>query len=638
MRAESVCSPDIPPPSLDLDARVANAWAHYRSLGSPRFVMAPMVDQSELAFRMLGREFGCELCYTPMLHSKQFSTNAEYRLKFFTTCPQDRPLVVQLCGHDPPTVLQAALLLQDHCDAIDINLGCPQGIAKKGNYGAFLADRDWGAVQGIVRTLHNNLKVPVWCKCRLFPDMDRTIRFVRMLEDAGCALLTIHGRTKEMKGQNTGLADWDKIRTVKQALRIPVFANGNIRDSNDVLRCLEVTGVEGVMSAEGLLANPALFSPLVASAPKLALSCRAAEICFLANHYMDITLTYTTPLKFVRAHLFRMLKLLLAEFGTDLRGDLHSAKDFAQMRDVVRLLAGRVVGQPCSDDSREWARRSATLETAATTASTAQAPSDGPNADSGRKRARSTTEADGDERAASPAASHSEKRPHTCVPEVEAESCELAKAAWASAVQAVQNALPSLSGELLPAALADSVTHALSLCSACGLVDAVVLPAALDWLVPVVLAPQLEALQQHCTAVRSGGAEVAADPICALARLVGAAASLHLQIARQLTTCGAVGALIDVLVSAAPSLPAAVLPALEALWCVLSTGSAYGAPASTCVGDDPLQLLLSRTDLCRTVLSVRTSDNGPAARAANRILDFLERQDADEVLHAILTA
>ncbi len=97
-----------------------------------------MVDQSELPFRILTRKYGANLCYTPMLHSKMMTTQKKYKQEHFTTCAEDRPLVAQLCGNDPETMVKAAKMIEGEVDAIDVNFGCPQAIAKRGNYGSYL--------------------------------------------------------------------------------------------------------------------------------------------------------------------------------------------------------------------------------------------------------------------------------------------------------------------------------------------------------------------------------------------------------------------------------------------------------------------------------------------------------------------
>lgn len=111
-----------------------------------------MVEQSELPFRMLVRKYGSNLCYTPMLHSKIMTTQKKYKSEHFTTCPEDRPLVAQICGHDPETMVKAAKMLEDEVDAIDVNFGCPQGIAKRGRYGSFLLEEP-ELVEKIVKAL-----------------------------------------------------------------------------------------------------------------------------------------------------------------------------------------------------------------------------------------------------------------------------------------------------------------------------------------------------------------------------------------------------------------------------------------------------------------------------------------------------
>ncbi|KAK9011075.1 hypothetical protein V6N11_043932 [Hibiscus sabdariffa] len=99
------------------------AWAHWTKLGRPKFIVAPMVDNSELPFRMLCRKYGAEAAYTPMLHSRIFTKNPKYRSEEFTTCKEDRPIFVQFCANDPDTLLEVARRVESYCDYVNINLG-----------------------------------------------------------------------------------------------------------------------------------------------------------------------------------------------------------------------------------------------------------------------------------------------------------------------------------------------------------------------------------------------------------------------------------------------------------------------------------------------------------------------------------
>jgi len=142
-----------------------------------------------------------------------------------------------------------------------------------------------------------------------------------MLESAGAQILTCHGRLRTQRGQNTGLADWAHIKAVKEAVGVPVFANGNILFHEDVERCMQDTGADGVMSAEGQLYNPALFASAACGEPSSSVL-RGAHPphADLALEYLDIVKSLKTPTatSAVKGHLFKIMRPALSR-ETDLR-------------------------------------------------------------------------------------------------------------------------------------------------------------------------------------------------------------------------------------------------------------------------------------------------------------------------------
>ncbi|OQR95368.1 hypothetical protein THRCLA_07934 [Thraustotheca clavata] len=290
------------------------AWKWYREVvNEPRYVCAPMVRQSELAFRLLTREFGCDLTYSPMLPAielvnaaKCAKPNTDISLDFFDIDSKDRPLIVQICGNDPDLLAQAVQLVQHRCDGVDLNLGCPQRCACNGGFGAFLLEKP-DLIFKLVQAMVAVATVPITCKIRILPNEEDTIALAQKIEEAGCSMLTVHGRLREQR-HHEGKCNWDVIRKVREAISIPMIANGGIRTLDEAEACLAYTGCQAVMSGTGLLDNPAMFSSMEISIYDTAL--RYLEIV----RQMPRTLYATAA----RDHIISMFRSMCTEDDKDL--------------------------------------------------------------------------------------------------------------------------------------------------------------------------------------------------------------------------------------------------------------------------------------------------------------------------------
>ncbi|KAG0349750.1 hypothetical protein BGZ54_004223 [Gamsiella multidivaricata] len=135
-------------------------WELYKSIGSPKYIVAPMVDQSGLAWRVLSRRYNADLFYAPHVQRQAACQGFKF------------------CANDPEYLLQATLMVGPYCDAVDINLGCPQHIARRGHYGSPLME-DWPLISSLISTLHKHLPTPVTAKIRVLPEVEKTTKYVR---------------------------------------------------------------------------------------------------------------------------------------------------------------------------------------------------------------------------------------------------------------------------------------------------------------------------------------------------------------------------------------------------------------------------------------------------------------------------
>jgi tRNA-dihydrouridine synthase 1 len=237
-----------------------------------RYICAPMVGASELAFRLLCRKYGCQLAYTPMMSAHKFAYDADYRDKEFSTCPADRPLVCHFSANEPADFAAACVQASTYCDAIDLNLGCPQRTAFLGHFGSYLLDpSDRTLLCEIIKAGAAAVSIPIFCKIRLLATLKDTVELCQQLRDAGVSLIAIHGRrraTWERKGAGArdGPALLDQVAAIKKEIpEIPIITNGNTITYQHVVDNLNSTAADGLMSAEGLLDNPALFLPQLGS-------------------------------------------------------------------------------------------------------------------------------------------------------------------------------------------------------------------------------------------------------------------------------------------------------------------------------------------------------------------------------------
>jgi len=213
-----------------------------------------------------------------------------------------------------------------------VNLGCPQAIARKGNYGAFLG-RQADKTVSILSALTATISTPITAKVRIQPSLQTTLDICRRIEDTGVSMLAVHGRTLEENKTATNVANWDAIREINKALIIPVIGNGGIEYHTDIARMVTSTNVAGVMSSEGLLENPSIFTPQPDDgelSPRAVLDRQVA----LAKEYVDLaTIHYPVSCggsgghSSVKAHVFKMLyRVLDNEKFHDLRNRLGDSK------------------------------------------------------------------------------------------------------------------------------------------------------------------------------------------------------------------------------------------------------------------------------------------------------------------------
>lgn len=307
-----------------------------------KVVQSPMAGCTDLAFRLIAREHGMQFAFLEMISSESLIRKGDKTHHLMKTTETDKPVGCQLVGQRPEAMAEAAEIIESagEYSVIDINMGCPvPKITGPGGGSALL--REPKLAQEIFRAMMKKIKrLPLTLKMRIgFCDTSghEAVTIAKIAEDEGLSAIAVHGRTREQG--YSGKANWEAIGKIKQAVRIPVFGNGDVNSGEDARRLMEISGCDGVMIGRGALGNPWIYKAidqvLEGKAPSFEPTLEDRKQAFLKHFDLELQ-TEGAHLGLLKSRKIACWYFKGYSGSAELRNAVNQATSPDQVRELVR--------------------------------------------------------------------------------------------------------------------------------------------------------------------------------------------------------------------------------------------------------------------------------------------------------------
>ncbi len=301
--------------------------------------LAPMAGVTDLAFRLLCKEQGCDVMVTEMVSAKALYYGNKNTAPLLETSEEEGPIGVQLFGSDPELIGQMAHKIEGKgFSFIDINMGCPvPKIVNNGEGSALMKDPELAGK--IVASVVKHVSLPVTVKFRKGFDKDHgnAVEFALALEENGASALTVHGRTREQ--YYNGKADWNIIKKVKESVSVPVIGNGDIFCGPDALRMKEETGCDGIMIGRGAKGNPWIFREVAAavSGEKIPRRPDENEVIEMLLRHARLNVEYKGEYTGIREMRKHTAWYTVGMYGSSkIRDEVNQVSGYREFEDLIR--------------------------------------------------------------------------------------------------------------------------------------------------------------------------------------------------------------------------------------------------------------------------------------------------------------